>query len=346
MDTLQSIADQAYSEMMVYYDADKSKMDGELTTMVAACEAMKQLRESRSGIWGWFWKVIFRREQNRQEKALLFELETKVETLRARKYDVDAKKTEVTLNAAVISKAKTVEKPQEIQPENVKNVQEGPVESTAKTSKVESVTAQLEGVVSNWDVHGEFAKEVNEKIPEHESLRSSRYYTFKQQLSGEVGRKIKEMNQRFDAGLQSGKKPEELMGQLVRDAFKATERANAGVFHFGGNEGTIEGFKIYAKALLQKFTAVALYPEQLGGLVDGYLEQNAKFYKEVIKQEKDYVEEIAKYEADLAQGLITEEIPPEKVFNDGAIFEDNKAQMSPQIANVSKQNELTLNSNK
>jgi hypothetical protein len=48
-------------EKLIAKDAKKEELTGELKNIVAAREAMRQLRESRKGFIGFFWK-LFNRE--------------------------------------------------------------------------------------------------------------------------------------------------------------------------------------------------------------------------------------------------------------------------------------------
>ena len=73
VETLKTITDNSYNVFGEFqmFDVTPEEIDAKLTNLVAAREAMKQLRESRSGVWGWLWKVIFNRTQNSQEKEYL-----------------------------------------------------------------------------------------------------------------------------------------------------------------------------------------------------------------------------------------------------------------------------------
>ena len=68
MQNLQNITSSSFDVVDKKWYVDANEMAGELTNILAAREAMQQLRASRSGVWGWLWKVIFNRTQNRQEK--------------------------------------------------------------------------------------------------------------------------------------------------------------------------------------------------------------------------------------------------------------------------------------
>ena len=75
-------------EKLTDKDAKKEELTGELKNYVAAREAMRQLRESRKGFIGFFWK-LFNREQNKQEKDLLGILEVGVNALQGPLYNYD-----------------------------------------------------------------------------------------------------------------------------------------------------------------------------------------------------------------------------------------------------------------
>lgn len=68
---------------------DKTQLQDELKTIVAAHEAMRQVRETRKGFFGFFWR-IFNREQNKNEVAYLGRLQVQIAMLEQKDYDVDS----------------------------------------------------------------------------------------------------------------------------------------------------------------------------------------------------------------------------------------------------------------
>jgi hypothetical protein len=66
---------------------DKTKLHGELTNIVAAYEAMKQVRETRKGFFGFFWRM-FHREENEKELNYLSVLANQIDLLMYKEYDV------------------------------------------------------------------------------------------------------------------------------------------------------------------------------------------------------------------------------------------------------------------
>ena len=75
-------------EKLTAKNANKEELGNELKSIVAAREAMRELRESRKGLVGFFWK-LFNSEQNNQEKDLLGLLERSVTEPQGSPYNYD-----------------------------------------------------------------------------------------------------------------------------------------------------------------------------------------------------------------------------------------------------------------
>ena len=76
---------------------DRTQFQNELKTIVAAHEAMSQVRETRKGFFGFFWR-IFNREQNKKEVSYLGRLQFQIEMLRFKEYDIDGVTNEINGN--------------------------------------------------------------------------------------------------------------------------------------------------------------------------------------------------------------------------------------------------------
>ena len=85
------------------------QLQGHLTNVVAAYEAMKQLRESRGGFWGWLWK-IFNGEQNRQEEEYLDQLNTQIDLLKNQGYEIGKVRAGLTRKTVLGNPAKVTAK--------------------------------------------------------------------------------------------------------------------------------------------------------------------------------------------------------------------------------------------
>jgi hypothetical protein len=84
-------------------------------------------------------------------------------------------------------------------------------------------------------------------------------------------------------------------------------------------------------------TAAAIYPQELGDLVETCLNQNAFQYKAITREGKDYLKEIEKY--DIADTR-------EQVFNNGKLFTENDVNKSAQVSGQPTQSVPTINNNK
>jgi hypothetical protein len=77
------------------WQGSRSQPKADLTNVVAAYEAMKQLRASRNTFAGFFWK-LFNRERNRQEANYLETLDAEIKKLKNANYDVEGISNELT----------------------------------------------------------------------------------------------------------------------------------------------------------------------------------------------------------------------------------------------------------
>ena len=94
VDQIQGITNNAI-DLLFAEDADKDELQGQLVNVVAAQEAMRQLRESREGFFGFFWK-LFNRDLNAKEEEYMNSLTAAVSELRTGGYDVDTVRHELT----------------------------------------------------------------------------------------------------------------------------------------------------------------------------------------------------------------------------------------------------------
>lgn len=124
MEDLQTATFNAVTTMFGH-EGDKAEMDGNLTNVVAAYEAMKQLRASRKGVIGWFWK-LFNRERNGYEEAYMLQLESHLDSLKEKGYEIDDKSKALTGKTIMGIGLKTAEKAKETQPKEVEKAKEEP----------------------------------------------------------------------------------------------------------------------------------------------------------------------------------------------------------------------------
>lgn len=359
MQSLQNITSQAFDAMDKTWQVSENEMAGKLTNMVAAREAMKQLRASRSGVWGWIWKVILNRGQNRQEKAYLAQLETQIMKLRDKGYKVVDKLTEELTGTTVLGQDPNAKKnATKTQDKEVKQAQESPatspkasVESKVKSTQMKPVADQIEDTFSDMvsetvvelyrETSGDkpSANETEQEKENREQRESNRSYAYKFLLQG-MKDTITELNQQFDEAVANGGNPKKEMQKVVNGIFQSTvERFSMNVVD--GKLEKVEAFKNATQIIVNNFTAAAIYPNELKEAVNAYINQNVEIYKEIVEAGKEYSKEIGNYKQQLEQDVLDGKREP--VFDDEHPFVEDSGKIASQVSGQPKQNVTTLN---
>lgn len=348
MQSLQHITSQAFDAMDKTWQVSENEMTGKLTNMVAAREAMKQLRASRSGVWGWIWKVILNRGQNRQEKEYLAQLETQITQLRDKGYKVVDRLTAELTGKTVLGQdpnaQKTVKK---TQTKEVKQAQEipttsskaSPVESNAKSAKMKPVADQIEDKFA--DIPSETfvelyrktsgdqpsANETQQEKEAREQRELNRTHTCKFLLQG-MKYTITDLNQQFDEAVANGGNPKKEMQKVVNGVFQSAVT----VFSMNVVDGKLEkaeAFKNATQIIVSNFTAAAIYPDELGDVVNAYIKQNVAVYEEIVANGKEYSKEIGNYKQQLEQDVLDDKREP--AFGDEHPFVESNANKSAPV---------------
>jgi hypothetical protein len=118
--------------------SNDAPFEDRIINVVAAYEAMKQVRESRKGFWGWLWKFIFR-ERNEIEQTNLETFESQVNRLRNEGYPVDEIAADLTGKTVLGLEVESATKARETQPEVVSTVNE---EKKVENENVEKQSTQ------------------------------------------------------------------------------------------------------------------------------------------------------------------------------------------------------------
>lgn len=349
MQNLRNITSRSYDAMDKKWFADENGMAGDLNNVVAAYEAMKQLRASRSGVWGWFWKVIFNRSQNRQEKEYLQELETQITQLRNKGYNVDKVSENLTgktvfgidVNAKTETTKTQTREVEQPQASATTSSNASPVESNAKSATMKPVANQIEEQFD--DISSEMYVElyrkisgdqpsVNEsqqEIEAREQRELNRSYAYKFLLKG-MKDTATELNQQFDEAVANGGNPKKEIQKVVNGIFKAT------VEKFSMNIGDsklekAEAFKNATQIIVNNFTAVAIYPNELGDVVNTYIDKNVEVYKEIEGAGKEYSQEIENYTEQLEQDVISAGDERKQLFDKENPFPENNIDQSAPV---------------
>ena len=358
IDDLHATTKQAYDSMDKNWNKNENTMAGSLTNVVAGYEAMKQLRDSRKGFFGWFWK-LFNWKINAKEDDYFNELSTQVENLK-KYFDIDKISSELTSKTVLgidLNAKQTVTKTQtkDVKQAQADTVKESPVESNAKSSKMKPVAGKIENMfeeIPNETLVELYRKtsgdqpSVNETEQEkaaREQREFNRVYSYKFLLRGLKDR-ITELNQQFDEAVANGGDPKKEMQKVVNGIFRTTVE----IFSMNIVDGSLENseaFKNATKIIVNNFTASAIYPNEFGEEVNAYINQNVKVYKEIVEAGKEYKTEIENYKQALEEDVVFAN-DHEPAFVDNNLFSENDVNKSAPVIQQPQINEISLNKNK
>ena len=141
---------------------------------------------------------------------------------------------------------------------------------------------------------------------------------------------VKALNRMFDEGLALGKDPKEEMKSVVQGIFQCAVQASNG-YDSSSAERKLEVIKIMTKVGTELLTAASLYPEELGGVIDGYIEQTVAEYAE----RKDNAMESANNQQNLDNNR-------EQVFDNDKLFVANNVDQSAPVEEQSQINAIGL----
>ncbi len=340
---LRQTTNNAVTAMNNTWVKDSNEKLGELTNVVAAHEAMKQLRASRSGVWGWLWKVIFQRGQNKQEKEYLAELENQLESLKESGYTFERLTDELTSRTVMGKSVKEAEeeaREAKARVEKAKQSKEKAVKSQPKASTLKPVADQLSQRV-NDDYVGKVVTELIEELPGNNQGHIVRKFTFQQKLMS-LHDRFDEINSNFDKEVANNVDPKQAMEKVVNDIFKVTVEMVAPTMIENDLEKA-EGLKTAAQILINKFTAASVYSKQLSEAANTYLNQNVELYEKIVGEGKNYLEEIEKPQQSLEQDAIKENPPFEKAFENGDLFAEQIVDKAPPVSAPPTHNVPTVN---
>ena len=341
LETLKDITENSYNALGNRLDYAEDELNAKLTNLVAAREAMKQLRASRSGVWGWLWKVIFNREQNRQEKEYLKDLNDKINELSS-SYNIEEKVAELT-GKTVLGKtlteekakkqeepAKSQEQPAPVQEQPAK-IQEQPIKKSSNPVKIKSCAKKIENNYYDNNLDEKIAKELLTKIPVR-GAESYRQRVLETMIIKPAFETINNLNVEFDQDIKNGNQ-KEAVAKLVRGVFKAAYQQTPLTIS-GSGINKVDGCAILAQTFINNLTAVSIYPD-LKGLANEYIKNNTALCKEIIEEDYFYTEKVDEYAVDYVP---SGEVSHEQVFdvNDNPFLED-VAHKSPQISGQIKQ---------
>ena len=274
-----------------------------IINVVAAYETMKQIRESRTGFWGWLWKFIFR-ERNEIEQTNLETFESQVNRLREKGYPVDKISADLTGKTVL---GLEVEKEQPKAPAESKV---NPVKQAFRPMKVEPSAEKMRNAYP--ETSKKVIKEIIDKLPVTNKFGGLFREQTLEAMFAQVGNRFNELNEQFDKDMPTGNQ-KDAIAKLVRGSFMVAQSVSV-MATSGCNVDKIDACAMIAKMFIDNFTAVSIYPE-LDGIVNEYMKDNIALYKEIDTKGLSYGKEIDNYAVDY--------VPSEEYFKEPAFGENN-----------------------
>ena len=347
----------------------KATLMESFTRIVAAREAVRQLRESRPrGFLGAIW-WLFNFRINGRERDCLEALNTCITTWEAQQFNTEKVLGELMGKTALgrpVNGAEKASQPQSQQTEQIQNESVNAEVSSAQKQEVKEpqmdpVAKQLDETLKKVDTF-EMGNELHEKLPANGQMDIMRTTGF-QTLWKTASKNIGQINADFDSAIATGADPKAEMDHVVRKLFVDAFKAVKAWADYSTMENKIEATKIVAKTMLERHTALALHSDKLGDAVNGYVEQYTNTMKEFSRQGKDFISEMEEVEFNRMNGEIgfedddssrsEEEInsdlggdytdDKEKVFDDDNPFVEDSGEIAPQVSQEPKQNAPTMN---
>ena len=326
MQNLQNITSSSFDVVDKKWYVDANEMAGELTNILAAREAMQQLRASRSGVWGWLWKVIFNRTQNRQEKEYLQQLNNQISALTSKGYLMDGITRTLTEKTVFGKDVNAKTETMRTQDKKAQKTKEDPVENLVKPKAIQPVAGQIYEMANSKFIN-DLAAKFNEELPGNNMTHTVRIWQYQVEL-GKILETINELNENFDKAVENGADPKKEMAKVVHGVFKETVKAFSGYMIETGVD-KMEGLKIAAELITNQLTAAAIYPNELGNAVNDYIKRNLAIYEEIVTSNKEYGEAIEDYKQMLEGDAVAGD-DHEPVFGkDNPFVESNVNQSAP-----------------
>lgn len=330
IDQLRATTKNAFDTMDKNWAKNENMMAGSLKNVVAGYEAMKQLRDSRKGFFGWLWK-LFNPRINAKEEDYFNELTEQVNKVKDEfNFNVDRISEELTKKTVLgvdVNAKKTAIK---TQAKKVEKIEELSTASNVKPKTLDTVADKI-SQMANENYFVKVAEELYEELPGNGLAKTVRIWDYKQTSMG-MQDKINDLNEQFDKAVENGGDPKKEMAKVVHGIFKSTVEVFSKQIKEEGVD-KLESLKIAAQIITNKLTAAAIYPNELGDVVNEYIEQNSAVYEEIITGEKNYVEEIGNYQKLLENGGVMDD-SREPAFDDEHPFPENNVNKSAPVNSV------------
>ncbi len=336
------------TETMCEHKSDKAAMEGNLTNVIVAYEAMRMLRESRGGILGWFWK-LFNSTRNEIEETYFLQLESQLSLLDSEGYEIDRvildKTSRTAYGKTVESRYNVIKKEYEdrlneansdISVEDDDGVQE--IEQDENT-----LSGQLKKKASESELK-RFVEKTASKLPKP-LIGDVNMVIFGMQSAIEgIKEEFDALNKNYEEQMNAGNK-EAAMAEYALKVFSIALIKTSEIGYDGGKERVIAAQK-FTDAFLKEFSPCNM-DESLQEFANGYAVQNPD---KIIDSLRTQVEPFLQDRLDDGFRFAKDEMFPEEreqLFDDkNNPFPENSVDKSSQVSQDAQISAPVINSNK
>ena len=284
IDKAQRVTDNLLDKMFSS-DTPKEELEGTLKNIVAMHEAMKQVRQSRKGIRGFFWK-LFNREQNNKEKEILEKLDSNIEQF-GNDYDIAGIRNDLTsknlwghdVNANVEEKSteKKVE-PSKVEKEKIEDLSLDRV-----PAETVSFADKMRPELQNGKFVKNFANGLIVRMPADENgtlLGEDQVQELENNRKvKELAEKLDEFNAEYDEKIENGEEPQSAMESYVNNVALLSYDIVNNMPRYNSVEDKSAATQIMTDYIMKNYSPVVDAPEALGIYANGYVLMN---YSELV----------------------------------------------------------------
>jgi hypothetical protein len=261
-------------------------------------------------------------------------LDSAVNDLKRATFDVQKARKELT-GKTVMGKEVKVEKK-----EKTVAVKTSPDKSKKAPEKIAPVSSRVEAKKQDFSHEDSLAKDLYDTLPSNGLPEANVKYSIEKVIVPRMLKTAKEVNESFDEKIASGKDPKKAFEVVVRSVFAESVNNSTIYVGFGSAMNKMDVAPIIAKGIIQNFTAAAFYPNELGQLVDTYIQQNIELYNKCVESGDDFRDTVDALNSEMQNDN------REKVFNNGELFNDGYDKKSDRVDNSKELDAPSLKNNK
>jgi hypothetical protein len=327
---------------------DKTQLQDELKTIVAAYEAMRQVRETRKGFFGFFWR-LFNREQNTKEVNYLNRLKNQISMLEQKEYDVDVVTNALNEKNILSREVPSATNAKEVQPDVAKTVNENQkkenisvnedikVNDNIKEIAEDNVVSRLEPIINDREYIEEFSEKLFAAVPNGKELVQGKEKEFVTLFSATLKLLIQNYNGKYDKMQANKQDPEPLVKSMLDLVFADASTSFSNIIGYKTTEEKLLAAQIMSDMIMKEFTPVRFQPEKYGKYASGYVLNNVEEFRDIAKEnKKDIAAAKAKFNHEVPEQSLASENPnylnniefdPGESYSHDEFYDDNESEV-------------------